>query len=162
MLDRFRFAMLALAMLVFASGCAVTDFDRSADFKSYKSFSWGNADLNVKNPVYSSALIDKNIKRTIENEFAKRGISYNEKNSDVIVSYKTYTEQKQRSYGSPYGYGPYPFFPYRFYPYALGWGYPYFYGSREQVKTVTEGTLVIDITDRKTNELFGGAPLRAM
>lgn len=153
MVYKLNFSILAIAMLLFASGCAVTDFDRSADFKSYRSFSWGEAELNVKNPVYSSDLIDKNIKRTIESEFAKRGISYNEGSSDVVVSYKTFTEQKQESYGSPYGYSPYPFFRYGFFPYGLGWGYPFYYGNNNRVKTVTEGTLIIDITDRATNEL---------
>jgi hypothetical protein len=153
MFNKIKFLVLAIAMLFFASGCAVTDFDRSADFNSYKSFSWGEADLRVKNPVYSGALIDKNIKRTIENEFTKRGIRHAKTNSDVVVSYKTYTEEKQQLYGSPYGYGRLPFFSYRFYSYGLGWGYPMYWNNADRVKTVTQGTLIIDITDRKTNEL---------
>lgn len=144
--------MLAIAILIFVSGCAVIDFDRSVDFSSYRTFSFGKSELLVKNPIYSSALIDKNVKGTIRNEFAKRGIDYKDNGGDVIVSYKTHTEQKQQSYGSPYGYGPYPFFGFRFFPYGV-WGYPYYWNNQDRVKTVTEGTLIIDITDRKTNEL---------
>lgn len=152
MIDKIKFSIVAIAMLVFASGCAVTDFDRSVDFSAYQTFSFGESDLRVKNPVYSSSLIDKNIKGTIRNEFAKRGIEHKENGGDVVVSYKTYTEQKQQSYGSPYGYGPYPFFGYRFFPYGF-WGYPSFWSNADRVKTVTEGTLIVDITDSKTNEL---------
>ncbi len=152
MRDQLKYSVWAIAMLIFVSGCAVTDFDRSADFKSYKTFSWGESELKVKNPVYSSALIDKNIRSTIQNEFSKRGIAYDQTGGDVVVNYKTYTEQKQQSYGSPYGYGPYPFFyPFRFY--GFGWGYPNYWSNQDRVKTVTEGTLIIDLVDRKTNEL---------
>lgn len=153
MFNRIKFSVVAIAMLIFASGCAVTDFDRSADFTAYRTFSWGKADLKVNNPVYSGELIEKNIKRTIESEFARRGIEYASSDSDIVVSYKTYTEQKQESYGSPYGYGRFPLFGYRFYPYGLGWGFPMFWDNADRVKTVTEGTLIIDITDRKTSEL---------
>jgi hypothetical protein len=153
MFDKIKYSVVAIAMLVFASGCAVTDFDRTANFQAYKSFAWGSADVKVENPVYSSSLIDKNIKRTIESEFAKRGVVYREHNSDVVVSYKTFTAEKQQSYGSPYGYGRFPMFGYRFFPYGFGWTYPMYWGDYDRVKTVTEGTLIIDITDRKTNEL---------
>lgn len=152
MINKLKFSVLAIAILMFAAGCAVTDFDRSADFTAYKTFSFGESELRIKNPVYSSGLIDKNIKNTIRNEFAKRGINYQESGGDIVVSYKTYTEEKQQSAGSPYGYGPYPFFGYRFFPYSY-WGYPYYWSNQDRVKTVTEGTLIVDITDRKTNEL---------
>jgi hypothetical protein len=146
----YSYATVGLLLLV-ATSCAVTDFDRTADFTRYRTFAWGKSEVNVKNPVHNSKLINKNIKTTVENELAKRGISRNDKDPDFMISYHTYTEQKQEATGGNY-YG-YPFSPFRFYPYGFGWGFPYGWNSTPRTITITEGTLIIDITDSKTNEL---------
>src|SRR5690606_29783163 len=98
-------------------------------------------------------LIHKNIRSTVESEFAKRGIGKDNKNPDFIVSYHTYTEEKTRPSGRP-NYGP-AFYPFGFRPFIWGWGWgvPYFYGYPEQPYTYTEGTLIIDVTDARTDEL---------
>lgn len=146
---------IAFALLLLgASGCAVTDFDRSADFAQYKRFAWGESHVDVRNPVYDSDLINKRVRQIVEEEFARRGIVRNEDNPDFIVSYHTYTEKKERtSASSPYAYR---YFPFGFYPFAFGWvpfGYPYMMGA-PQVAEYTEGTLIIDITDRRADELI--------
>jgi hypothetical protein len=146
---------IAILLLTVMSSCAVTDIDRSADFYNYRTYAWGEPTAKVNNPVYNSELISKNIKNAIGQEFAKRGIKFNPENPDFVVSYQTFTEEKRevRNRG-PYGYGPY--FPLRFYPYYFGWGwgFPYAWGGGFPEETnYTEGTLIIDITDNKTNEL---------
>jgi hypothetical protein len=138
-------------LLLIAAGCAVTDFDRSADFSRYRTYAWGKAEVDVKNPVHDSKLINKNIKATVENEFAKRGITRNDRSPDFLISYHTYTEQKERTTGGNY-YG-YPFSLFRFYPYGFGWGIPYGLQTPPRMETVTEGTLIIDVTDSKTKDL---------
>lgn len=140
-------------LLVAMSSCAVTDIDRDADFYSYRTYTWGEAVADVDNPVYRSDLISKNIKNAIEKEFAKRGIKFNNEEPDFIVSYQTFTEEKQQVRNrTPYGFGPY--FPLRFYPFYYGWGYPYAWGGGfSEEENYTEGTLIIDIKDSKTKEL---------
>jgi hypothetical protein len=146
---------LLLSLLLFGlASCAVTDMDRSADFSKYQTFAWGESEIDVSNPVYDSDLISKRIRTTVEKEFAKRGIVKNENNPDFIVSYHTYTEEKQRAYdGYPYGSYGYPYYPFRFYPFAFGWGYPYHWMRPTTTKEYTEGTLVLDIIDRKSDHL---------
>lgn len=134
------------------SGCAVTDFDRSADFTQYKTYDWGKSEIDVSNPVYESDLINKRVRHTVEDEFAKRGIMKNERNPDFIVLYHTYTEEKQRTYGSyPYANR---FLPFGFYPFAFAWGYPYMLMSPPRTSEYTEGTLMLDIIDRQSDELL--------
>jgi hypothetical protein len=142
---------LAGVLLLFAAGCAVTDVDRNADFMRYHTFVWGKSESNVKNPVYESDLISKQIRTTVEGEFAKRGITHDRNNPDFVVSYKTFTEQKQELRGGGYYGYPMGLYPWRFYRYPMFFGYPYF--GPQQQSTYTEGTLIIDITDKKTNEL---------
>jgi len=86
---------LLLGLMLFGlASCAVTDIDRTANFSALKTFAWGDANIKVENPVYESGLIHKNIRRTIEAEFNKRGIQLTTKNADFIVDYHTYTEEK--------------------------------------------------------------------
>ncbi|HEX8040452.1 MAG TPA: DUF4136 domain-containing protein [Chryseosolibacter sp.] len=145
--------LLALPVLILA-GCAVTDFDQTADFSQYKTYAWGKPEADVSNPVYRSELIDNRIRHAVENEFAKRGIVKNEKNPDFIVRFKTHTEKKEQTYGGdPYGYR---YFPYGIYPYAFRWGwgyYPYPWMSPRNTKEYTEGTLVLDVIDRRSDDL---------
>lgn len=143
---------MASILLLLAGSCAITDVDRSADFRSYRTFAWGKSKEEVKNPVYKSDLISKNIQQTVEREFAKRGISMDNRNPDFVVSYHTHTERKQEVRGGNfYGYG-FPYFG-RFYRYPFGmWGYPFAWSAPVE-STYTEGTLIIDITDHKTREL---------
>lgn len=135
------------------SGCAVTDFDRSADFTRYKTFAWGKPEVDVKNPVYEGDLINDRIRQAVEAEFAKRGIVKSRRNPDFIVRYHTYTEEKKsQSGGYPYAYS-YRYLPFGFYPFAFGYGYPFHWMAPPQVREFTEGTLILDILDNRSNEL---------
>ena len=135
------------------SGCAVTDFDRSADFTRYKTFAWGKPEVDVENPVYDSDLINDRIRQAVEAEFAKRGIVESNGNPDFIVRYHTFTEEKKsRSGGHPYAYS-YRYLPFGFYPFAFGYGYPYYWMSPPHFQEFTEGTLILDILDNRSDEL---------
>ena len=143
---------LSFGLILFGlSGCAVTDFDKSADFTRYKTFAWGESEVEVKNPVYDSDLINDRIRNTVEGEFAKRGIVKSSRNPDFVVRYHTFTEDKQRAAGGyPYSYRYYPF---AFYPFAFGYGYPHYWMTPPQVREYTEGTLILDIIDNRSDEL---------
>ena len=150
MKERLNIYIVFLAVLFALAGCAVTDVDRSVNFAAYKTFDWGEGDIKVENPVYESGLINKNIRRTVEEEFARRGIIRDSESPDFIVSYHTYTEKKQRYSRSPYY--AYPYYPFRFYPFFY-WGAPYVYGP-PNAEQYTEGTLIIDVTDARSDELL--------
>jgi hypothetical protein len=154
------YAIIVLALLVGLSGCASlvsTDLDRSANFSQYKTFGWLPAEVKVKNPVYDSKLIDRNIKYAVEQEFAKRGIARNQAQPDLLVKYHTFTEKKKQQYSN---YNPYPFYGYGWgiMPYRWAWGWPYYGGwgggFNNRNYTYTAGTLVLDVIDNRTNELI--------
>jgi hypothetical protein len=150
-----------ITVLALLAGCATTDLDHRINFNQYKTFAWGPSDIKTENPIYNSDLINKNIKSTVENEFAKRGIMENEAHPDFLVSFHTYTEKEQSSGSSAY-YG-YPYFPaFGFYGMRYGWGMPYWgmpfggygYGGGRGPYTYTKGTLILDIKDKKTDEVI--------
>jgi hypothetical protein len=147
----FKIYIIAVGLLFTAASCAVTDVDKTADFSKYKTFAWGQSISEADEPAYDNPLILKNIKETIESEFAKKGIYESASHPDFIVNYKTHTAEKHEVRSSPYAMaGPFFFPMYRYY-----WGgygpYSGYYGTRET--TFKEGTLIIDVIDSKTNEL---------
>lgn len=145
------FILLVGLFLVGLSGCAVTDFDKSADFTRYKTFAWGESEVEVKNPVYDSDLINDRIRNTVEAEFAKRGIVKSSRNPDFIVRYHTYTEDKRTTMGEhPFNYR---WSMWGFHPFAFGFGFPGYWMNPPQVQEYTEGTLILDIFDKRSDEL---------
>ncbi|MFZ6009549.1 MAG: DUF4136 domain-containing protein [Bacteroidota bacterium] len=146
--------LMSLALL---AGCAITDVDRTTDFGRYRTFAWGESEVEVDNSSYSSEMIHRHLKAAIENEFAKRGIMPVQRKPDFLVSYHTYTEKKEQVSAvshPPYYFNPfYPFYYYSFRYSPFGWYVPYTWVSAPHTTVYTEGTLVIDITDRKTKEL---------
>jgi hypothetical protein len=147
---------MALAGMILLGSCAVTDIESARDFSVYKTFGFAEPVVEVKNPAYNSGLIDKRIKDAVRDEFRKRGVGYAATEPDLIVTYKTYTEEKvvRNNYG--YGY-PYGMMPFGMYPWGYGfWGFPGFgygypYGG-PMGRDYTEGTLIIDINDRVSGE----------
>ncbi|MBI1769598.1 MAG: DUF4136 domain-containing protein [Bacteroidetes bacterium] len=149
--------LVAVGILV-CSSCAVTDFDHTANFAQYRSFVWGKSQIRTENPVYKSDLIDSNIKANIKNEFAKKGITYDAKKPDLLVNYEAYTEKKEQSYGGGFYYYPYyyPYYPIGYFPYGwymMGGPMPY-WGQPQSYYSYTQGTLVLDIKDKKTGRLI--------
>lgn len=155
MINRLSIVLAMVGMLLLGS-CAVTDVSKEADFSQYKTFGWGKAEISVSSPAYKSGLISSKIKKSVRAEFEKHGIQYSKNNPDLVVSYETFTKEKEQLSAGAYGY---PGFYRGFYPYMWGWGgwgYPYMpYGGMYgpgQSYYYTEGTLIIDVTDAKTNE----------
>jgi len=127
--------------------------DRSANFGVYKTYTWTQPDVKTDNPLYKSDMIDRDIKRDVSAELAKRGIVENDNNPDLILEYHTFTQQKQQVYGGYPGY-MYPY--YGMYPYGMGYGFGYGYGAFgwPSVYTYDSGTLVIDVTDAHNHQLI--------
>jgi len=145
-----KFSLCVMLMV----GCVATDFYQRADFGRYQTFAWGKVKQKVENPIYRSELIDANIKTTIKEELARKGLVYKKSGADLRVSYETYVESKERLTGTRgfggYGmYSPYPMWPY--YWYGYGWG-PMMWYSMPMTETHSTGTLVIDFYDRKTGK----------
>jgi hypothetical protein len=148
-------SMIAL-LILFVSGCAVTDIDREVNFNGYRKYAWKKADVDVVNPIYESDLINKKIETVVQEEFAKKGIVLaNNNKPDFFVNYNIRTEKKQQTINNYQGLGYYPFW-------GLGWGwrmpymmgYPsYGYGGMPYTREYTQGTLILDVVDAHSNKL---------
>lgn len=144
-----KLMMLISSALLLAAclGVKVTaDYDKSVDFKQYKTFEyygWAEESDKILNRF------DKErIEKAFGEEFAKRGLEYVEEGGDLIVTLFIVVEEKSQKsastnyYGGYYGYGP-----------RYGWGPGY------STTTVSEynyqvGTLVCDVYDSKEQKLI--------
>ncbi len=160
------FAPLALA------GCASlqvrTDYDPRVSFAELRAYDWSNQTINAGgNPAVNSTLVEGRIQRAVDSTLGRMGYErVTTATPDFRVTYQIVTELKWRvnpgyGYGS-YGYGPYSgyghfgrgFFGHRGFGHGhSGFGYGSSYGS-SLVREYVETTLVLDVSDARTNELI--------
>lgn len=142
-------------MLLALAGCSSidvhTDHDPSADFSQYRTYDWepvepGHeaSDLSgVPNP-----LLEKRIRSAVEAQLAEKGLrkAGAEAAPDLLVRSRVVQRQRLESTGSHVGLG-------------LGFGRGYWgagvagYPGGVETRQYTEGTLVLDFIDSRTNHL---------
>lgn len=135
-------ASLALILLASCSSVrVVSDYDRHADFNSYKSYAFYKTGIDQ---AQISDLDKKRILRAIETELDSRGFVKSQ-DPDVLISIFTKERERVDVYSNHFGWGYGGFYN----PWIWGPGY----GWGNNVSTSTEGSLYIDVIDAKAKEL---------
>ena len=149
-MKRIKQLIAPILLLVLVASCSsvrvVTDYDREADFSTYKSFAFYKTGIDK---AQISDLDKKRILKAIDQELSSRGFVKSQQ-PDILIS--IFTKERERvdvynnnAWGWGWGWGFYnPWF------WGPGWG-PGWGGSN--VSTRTEGSLYIDIIDADTKEL---------
>jgi len=155
-----KFIFLFILVASFLYSCSsldvTTDWDRSTDFSTFKTFSFYPWDY--KNG-YQLNDYDKNtILMAIQSTLEDKGYTYVKEGGDLMVSifitikgktsYQAYTDH----YGGWAGYGG----GWGYYGFGYGYGYgPGYYGTTTVTRRdYQEGTLVIDILDASKKKLI--------
>lgn len=139
---------LPVLLLLFLSSCTsvrvLSDFDKDANFNSYKSYAFYKTGIDK---AQISDLDKKRILRAIETEMSAKGFVKSE-NPDILVSIFTKEREQVDVYSNYWGGG------------GFGWGWsPYYWGGSgylrggNRVSTQTKGSLYIDLIDAKNKEL---------
>lgn len=131
--------LLLFAMVTSCSSVRVaSDYDKNANFSSYKSFAFYKTGIDK---AEISDLDKRRILRAIESEMLAKGFTKSE-NPDLLVSIFTKSREKVNVYNNGWG------------PYGYGWGWsPYYWNNYNTVSTSTEGVLYIDLIDASKKEL---------
>jgi hypothetical protein len=140
--------LLALG-LVLLSGCAEVsvryDFDRQANFNTYKTYDWYAISpkdkakaLGVENPI-----MDRRVRAAVEHELAARGYKREQSGDpDFFVTYypayQNHTVVTSSGLYSSWGYRPF----------GMGMGTQF-----HEVQHFREGSIVLEIVDRKTKQM---------
>ena len=158
-------SIISAGILLLAAGCAPrvrVDQSNNADFSHYRTFAFMNNDSSVvagQNPLYYNQIATQNVERTIQSEFAKRGITEATQNPDLLIGYHFFVQNKTQTI--PHGYGG-GYGSYRGFGRGWGrWGYGgwgpnwYGYGGQRYIRQNYEaGTVVVDMVDAKTHKLL--------
>ena len=109
------------------------DYDRSANFKAYKTYQWVNTDLIQ----VSDQLLDRNIKRAVDAQLAGKGVRRVESGGDLAIGYQTAISKEKQFDGLPSA-------P----PWWGTWG-----NTRVTSSTIEIGKLVIVVFDPASKQL---------
>ncbi len=129
-----------LFFLLLLSGCsplpARYDLDSSIDFSHYHSYQWRQRSFD-RVSITDNSLIEKRIQTTIDRHLSNRGLERTDNSPDFIMNYHIVTRERLdiRDYGYDY------YWPYR-------------YGMYPDIYSYTEGTLILDMIDAKTDKLI--------
>jgi hypothetical protein len=140
-LQRAVFVLMGMMLLFAAKSSAQqvkTDYDRSANFAQYKTYSWEQVKTK-------DALDVDRIKAAVNAALAAKGWTQVESGGDVSIIAVEMTQDKQTLNTFYDGFGG-------------GWGWRRFGGGLGEATTTTEtykvGTLVVDLFDTKTKQLI--------
>ncbi|TYT25946.1 DUF4136 domain-containing protein [Luteimonas viscosa] len=144
-----KFGLPTACLLFLAAACAsgpriTADYDRSADFTSYRSFGFPER-LGTDQAGYES-LVTQTLKDAVRQQMESRGYTYAEAGADLLVNFNGRLARRTDVSQTP---AALPYYGYRRGIYG-GWG-GYAYETR--VDQYVEGTLNIDIVDARRKQL---------
>ena len=144
-----RLAFLPALLLLIA--CAYSqdvhyNYDRSANFDSYKTYQW--VDLAGPGGKVPDQLIDQDIKRAVDEQLSQKGLTRVESGGDLQVGYHAILREEKGINLNGFGYGGGPW--------GWGGGWGGFNGGTVtgQTSTITSGTLLVDIYDPTRKQLI--------
>ena len=151
----FSAAVLSGLLLTSCVSVAHVEKDATADFSSYKTYSWietqESKDDSAKTEV--SDITERKIREAVDAELSKTGWKQVKRNPDVLLSYDVLVErsikdQSDAVYSRPYN-------RYFYNPYTRRWNAIYypsqFLGYDNTQVAVREGTVTISVIDAKTD-----------
>jgi hypothetical protein len=167
-------------MMLLLNACAPTtiysDYSKTIDFKSYKSFAWLPKNHNPQqDSAFDNSILESNIKNLASGELKSRGYQVNTNEPDVLLDFHITLANKVDQVSTPvYGYA-YNYNNYNSYYNSYNPGVPYYnniytynnsYYNNSYFNAPTsvigyttenipyeEGTLTILMIDRKSNQL---------
>lgn len=135
--------LLATSLLLLSACSSVsikTDFDRATSFSQYHTYTLAPS----TEPIAMSPSTESALRETLRSSLARHGVTETDENADLHIVRHISTKDKvvvhQSSAGVPYRYGRY----------GMWAGSPYYYTD---VSQYTEGTLILDFVDAKTQKL---------
>ena len=126
-------ALMCLSVAGFAQDVQF-DYDRSANFSAYKTYSW----VDYRRVAPGDQLLDQDIKRAVDEQLAGKGLRRVESGGDLVVGYRAGISQEREFEGIGPG----------------GWGGPFGWGNtRLTTSTIDIGRLTVGLFDPASKQL---------
>jgi len=143
-----NYSIFIFTVSLFVSCSTLTvnsDYDRSANFTKYKTFSFYKLNLSG---IAVNELNQTRIINAIKAEMVKKGFTEVNENPDLLVNATTVIQVEKQYNANSYGMGG----AYR--PYRWGGGYGGMSSTTVTVQNYTEGSLVVDVLEASSNTLL--------
>lgn len=174
----FIFVLVFAALLVSCSTTyrtAYTDYDRSVDFSSYKTFAWLPDKADTSNTPYNNEIIRNNIRNFLGQCLINRSYHFERDSPDLLLQLVVVNTKKESmsastsnpvlNYYKPYYFGsiyynPYPSnYYYQYYPnyapYSYSSPYSYSFGySNTKRNEYVNGAITLNVIDRNKNRVI--------
>ncbi|MFN8357080.1 MAG: DUF4136 domain-containing protein [Spirosomataceae bacterium] len=137
--------MLALAIVLGMSACAPTvsvrsDYDRSAKFGQFQTYTIEADPVRNNDPVMGSALNRKRIIESIDLKMKGMGYVRQDNNPDLMIMFGTDSRDRQQIQSNNYG----PMF---------GWGYWGGMNNNVSSRTYEENRIIVSVYNAQTKEM---------
>ena len=119
---------------------AYVGYDKNVDLSSFKTFDY--RDVLASSVVDKAPPVHEMIKLLIIEKLQNGGMEWVEEDPDVLVTYHTEADQAMKMNVTLYSYS-----------YSAGWWRSPLWGSGMDVASWSQGTLVVDIWDPKTENI---------
>lgn len=128
--------MLGLLVGSAAAQSVQSDFDRTFQFSNLKTFSFAVQRRGATDPLAADTLNNGRIRTGLESQLIANGFRMETEKANFVIAY--YVTTKNKLSVQDYGYGP-----------------PRWFGGRDiRVNQDTEGTLMVDFIDARTNQVI--------
>jgi hypothetical protein len=128
--------LLGLLVVSAAAQSVQSDFDRTFRFSNLKTFSFAVQRRGANDPLAGDTLNDGRIRTGLESQLMANGFHMETEKPDFVIAY--YVTTKNKLSVQDYGYGP-----------------PRWFGGHDiRVNQYSEGTLMVDFIDARTNQVI--------
>ena len=128
--------LLGLLIIQTQAQSVQSDYDRSVNFSNMKTFGFAVQRRGATDPLAGDTLNDGRIRTAMESQLIANGYRTATENPDFVIAYHVTTKNKLNV--QDYSYGP-----------------PRWFGRTDiRVNQVSEGTLIVDFIDVKTNQVI--------
>lgn len=130
---------LFLTPAAFAQKISV-DWDHDVDFSTYKSYRY------VQTEPVEDPLMDERVVAALDSEIAKKGLTRDESNPDMVVTYHANHKETQAYVTDSFGYGGY----------GAGWRWGGMGMGTSTTRAIThqKGTIVVDMYDAESKQML--------
>ena len=139
LLKTFLTSVIILGIISCSSISVSSDYDPNADFSKYNTYAWGEK-LNPNDALQKNQLIEQRVFNAIDTSMMKKGFKKTKNDPQLLVYPHAGTQERASINSWGYGYGGW-------------WGAGPYGGGGIDVDYYTQGTLYIDIIDKKKNQL---------
>lgn len=154
--------LCGLLMMVISS-CSNYNYYAVSNKKltEYRTYAWLPENKSKASNIYDNDVAADKIVESASMELDKRGFKLNNRRPDVLIRYTAVVNKETKSYNEPVYYdAPGRYVPRvglhrgrAFYYYAYRDPFPVYVGSEQRTVNVKQGSIMIDLIDRKTKKV---------